>query len=78
MSRPRLFFPQRLSGERGRPDRCGARLARHSGFFRRDAERCDRDGRAPQAMKFVALGEALGRHKELASGPIRMFSEAVD
>jgi hypothetical protein len=33
--------------------------ARHSGFFRRDAERCDRDGRASQAMEFVALGQGF-------------------
>jgi len=37
------------------------------------ADRCDRDGRARQAMKFVALGEDLGSHSALA--PHKCYTE---
>ena len=41
-------------GDRGRLDRCAARLARHC--FRRDAEKGDRDGRAPQKLLRIEIG----------------------
>ena len=70
-------IPKSSPNVRAAPDRFDRNCIGLERRGRRDADRRDRDGRAPQAVKFVGLGEDLGHCRGASNGPMNLAEVVI-